>query len=69
MIHEAIAIRDGRIQRVGTDRSILALKGPRTEAVDLGGKMVIPGLIDSHSHPLAASLAEFDHAIPQMDSV
>jgi predicted amidohydrolase YtcJ len=31
--------------------------------------MVIPGLIDSHSHPLAASLVEFDHAIPQMDSI
>jgi predicted amidohydrolase YtcJ len=68
-IHQAIAIRDGRIQRLGTDDAILALKGPGTELVDLAGKMVIPGLIDSHSHPLAASLAEFDHPIPQMDSV
>jgi predicted amidohydrolase YtcJ len=68
-IHEAIAIRDGRIQRLGTDTDILAAKGPNTEVVDLAGKMVIPGLIDSHCHPLAASLAEFDHKIPQMDSV
>jgi predicted amidohydrolase YtcJ len=68
-IHEAIAIQDGRIRRLGTDNAILGLKGPGTEVVDLGGKMVIPGLIDSHCHPLAASLAEFDHVIPQMDSV
>lgn len=68
-IGEAIAVRDGRIERVGTDNEILALKGPGTETVDLAGKMVIPGLIDSHSHPLDASLAEFDHKIPQMDSV
>jgi predicted amidohydrolase YtcJ len=68
-IHEAIAICDGRIQRVGTDAAILQLKGARTELMDLRRKMVIPGLIDSHCHPLAASLAEFDHAIPQMDSV
>jgi predicted amidohydrolase YtcJ len=68
-IHEAIAVRDGHIQCVGNEASIFALKGPRTEVVDLAGKAVIPGLIDSHSHPLAASLAEFDHTIPQMDSV
>lgn len=68
-IHGAIAVRGEHIQRVGTEAMILALKGPRTEMVDLAGRMVIPGLIDSHSHPLAASLVEFDHVIPQMDSV
>jgi predicted amidohydrolase YtcJ len=68
-IQEAIAVRDGHIQQVGTEATILALKGAQTEIVDLSGNMVIPGLIDSHSHPLAASLAEFDHTIPQMDSV
>src|SRR5208282_1220560 len=68
-IYEAIAVRGERIQRVGTEAAVLALKGPRTEVVDLAGRMVIPGLIDSHSHPLEASLVEFDHAIPQMDSV
>src|SRR5437016_2130545 len=68
-LYEAIAVTDGRIQRLGTAAALLALKGPRTIVVDLAAKMVIPGLIDSHSHPLAASLAEFDHVIPQMDSV
>ncbi len=68
-VAEALAVRDGRIQRVGTDREVLAFKGASTEVIDLGGKMVLPGLIDCHAHPLAASLVEFDHPIPQMDTV
>jgi len=63
-IYEAIAVRGERIQRVGTEAAVLALKGPRTEVVDLAGRMVIPGLIDSHCHPLDASLVVRDHASP-----
>lgn len=68
-VREAIAIHDGRILGVGSNNDILKLKGPGTAVVDLGGKMVIPGLIDSHCHPLSASLAEIDHQIPPMESV
>ncbi len=68
-IAEAMAVQGGRIQRVGTDREVLALKGTNTEVINLAGRMVLPGLIDCHAHPLAASLVEFDHSIPQMDSV
>ena len=68
-IREAVAVRGEHILRVGSNAEVLALRGPRTEVSDLAGKTVVPGLIDSHAHPLAASLAEFDHAIPQMDSV
>ena len=68
-VAEAIAVRGERIVLVGSDSEVLALRGPKTETIDLAGKMVLPGLIDSHSHPLAASLVEFDHPIPQMDSV
>lgn len=68
-IQEAIAIRGDRLQAVGLNSAILALKGPQTKMVDLEGKLVIPGLIDSHSHPLAASLVEFDHTIPVMESI
>lgn len=68
-VAEAIAVRGDRIIRVGSNSEVMALRGPKTETIDLTGKMVLPGLIDSHSHPLAASLVEFDHAIPQMDSV
>ncbi len=49
-IAEAIAIRDGIIQRVGATEEIRALAGPQTTVLDLRGKTVIPGLIDSHCH-------------------
>jgi predicted amidohydrolase YtcJ len=68
-VAEAIAVSGERIVRVGSDSEVLALRGPKTQTIDLAGRMVLPGLIDSHSHPLAASLAEFDHVMPQMDSV
>jgi predicted amidohydrolase YtcJ len=67
-IARAVAVREGRIVAVGADSDVLALKGPATTVVDLGGKTLIPGLIDSHVHPRAA-MTEFDHALPEMESV
>jgi len=68
-IAEAIAITDGKITAVGTDAEILPLKDDKTEVVDLGGKMLMPGLMDSHVHPTEAALLEFDHTIPDMESI
>jgi len=68
-IAEAVAIRDGRIVKVGSNRDVLALKTAGTRVVDLGGKPVLPGLIDSHVHPSDASMIEFDHAIPEMETI
>jgi len=68
-IAEAVAIRDGRIVRVGSNHDILRLKTTATRVVDLGGKPVLPGLIDSHVHPSDASMVEFDHAIPEMETI
>lgn len=67
-IHQAVAVEGDRIARVGTDAEILSLKGPDTQTVDLAGKMVLPGLIDSHVHP-GAAMTEFDHDIPTMESI
>lgn len=47
---QAIAVRDGKILKVGSDQAILPLAGPNTRKIDLQGKTVIPGLIDTHSH-------------------
>jgi predicted amidohydrolase YtcJ len=47
---EALAIRDGRILAVGSNRAIRALAGEHTEIVDLQGLTATPGLIDSHCH-------------------
>ncbi len=47
---EAIAVRGGRVQFVGDARGALTLKGPQTQVLDLGGRTVIPGIIDAHGH-------------------
>ena len=68
-IHEAVAVRDGRILRTGENDDILKLRGPETEVVNLRGRLVLPGLIDSHSHPADAAMTEFHHEIPQMEDI
>jgi predicted amidohydrolase YtcJ len=68
-ITTALAVRGGRILATGSDREILQLAGPGTEKLDLGGKTVLPGLIDSHVHAPGASMFEFDHPVPDMESV
>src|SRR5262249_17370451 len=68
-IQQAIAIESNRIAQVGTDDAILKLKGERTQLIDLQGRTVLPGLIDSHTHPLGAAMTEFDHEIPDMASI
>ena len=54
---EAIAIRDGRIVAVGTTADVRKLAGAQTRIIDLQGKTVIPGLIDSHLHAIRAALS------------
>jgi len=54
---EALAVRDGKIASVGNSPDIRALAGPATRVVDLGGRTVIPGLIDSHIHAIRAGLS------------
>lgn len=48
----AVAIRGGRIVALGDDAEVRALCGPATELVDGRGMCVVPGLIDSHQHPV-----------------
>jgi predicted amidohydrolase YtcJ len=68
-IAEAVAINaDGRIEAVGSNDEILKLKGQGSQLLDLGGKTVLPGLMDSHVHP-GAAMIEFDHEIPTMETI
>jgi predicted amidohydrolase YtcJ len=49
-VAEALAIRDGKIVAVGTSADIRTLVGPQTIVLDLQGRTVIPGIIDTHAH-------------------
>jgi predicted amidohydrolase YtcJ len=55
--YSAAAVRDGRIAALGTDADIRKLAGEGTRTIDLGGRTVIPGLIDSHMHAIRAILS------------
>ncbi len=52
----AVAVRSGRIVYVGTDSLPPALIGPKTEVVNLAGKMVLPGFQDAHVHPVSSGV-------------
>ena len=52
----AIAVRDGRIAAVGSDREILERAGPRTRRIDLAGRTLLPAFQDAHVHPSMAGV-------------
>jgi predicted amidohydrolase YtcJ len=54
---QAVAVEDGKILKVGSDAEIKALVDGTTQVLDLNGKVVMPGLIDSHSHPVMGGYA------------
>ena len=47
---DAMTIRGGKVQFVGSTRAAMTLRGPSTRVVDLGGRTVIPGMVDAHGH-------------------
>ena len=55
-IAEAVAIKGGRIVAVGSTRDVRKLAGKATERINLKGRTVLPGIIDSHTHPHNAAM-------------
>ncbi|WP_433763550.1 amidohydrolase [Flavobacterium ginsenosidimutans] len=53
---QAIAMKDGIILDVGSEKNILSYKSPETKLIDAKGKTVIPGLNDSHMHVIREGL-------------
>ena len=66
---EAVAIRGGRFLKVGSNAEVLQTAGAETKKIDLGGRTVLPGLIDSHTHPISAALSERDGPLPAFNSI
>jgi predicted amidohydrolase YtcJ len=48
----ALAVKDGRVQYVGSEAEVLALRGPSTRVLDAHGNTVVPGIVDGHAHLL-----------------
>jgi predicted amidohydrolase YtcJ len=71
-VAQAVAITDGRFVAVGTNEDVLNLAGARTTRVDLGGKTVVPGFIDAHTHVAYSGyrhLKEVDCALPKIAAI
>jgi predicted amidohydrolase YtcJ len=56
-VQQALAIRGGRIIYVGTDAGLAPFVSRTTRVVDLHGRMLMPGLVDGHMHPLQGGAA------------
>ena len=69
LVAEALAVRGDRIIAIGTADEIDPYRFQSTRVIDLAGRSLIPGLIDSHTHPAGASMIEWDHPIPEMTSI
>ncbi len=56
-VHQALAVRDERIVGLGKSAAIKRFTGKQTRVIDLGGRTVIPRLIDSHIHAIRTALS------------
>ena len=66
---EAIAVKDGRIIALGSDEAVLKLAGSKTRVIDADSHTVLPGLYDSHVHPVDAATSELAAPLPSLKSL
>jgi predicted amidohydrolase YtcJ len=66
---QAVAIAGDRFLAAGTTADVRKLARSTTNQIDLGGRTVLPGLQDSHTHPISAALSEQDAPVPVMNSI
>lgn len=62
-VAEAVAIAGSRISAVGAQDEIRSLAGPATRTIDLGGRALLPGINDNHTHPMS-----YGQALGQIDA-
>jgi len=68
-IVDSLAVGGDRILGAGTRAEVSRFGDSHTRRIDLSGKTVLPGLMDSHVHAADASMYEFDHPVPDMETV
>lgn len=66
---EALAIRDGRILATGTTAEIEKLATAKTDVIRLGGKMVLPGFIESHCHSIGVARGSLHEEYAELRSI
>lgn len=67
-IAEAVAVKGGRIVFVGSDAELDEIIDAGTTVVDLGGRTLMPGMIDTHYHPILAGLLGKEPGSPMIDT-
>ena len=65
-VGQAMAIRQGKILAVGGDAEILRYAGPKTMRIDLKGRMVMPGIIDAHTHIHNSAVTGYARSHPEV---
>jgi predicted amidohydrolase YtcJ len=68
-IAQALAIQDGRIIAVGENKVVLQHQGSKTQEIHAQGRLVLPGLYDSHVHPVGAATSELIEPLPNFKSL
>ena len=70
-VTESVAVKNGKILAIGLVEEISLLSGPKTKVIDLDGKTVMPGIIDSHTHPshIASRFLEIDCRTPPIKNI
>src|SRR5262245_57821656 len=66
---QAVAIRSDRFTAIGSNDEVLKTAGPQTRKIDLEGKCIVPGIVESHVHPIGAALSEIDGPVPVLRSI
>jgi len=66
---QALSIGGGRFIAIGANAEVLKTAGPKTQKINLRGKCIVPGIIESHVHPISAALAEIDGPVPALHSI
>ena len=68
-LSDTMAVDGAYIVALGDKAKALMVDHPEAIRVDLDGRMVLPGLMDSHAHPVGAAIMEFDHPVPDIEDI